>query len=94
MEPPTAALMCGTARRAHRYWLVRLTSSVRRQSSGVISSIGPVGPAMPALLIRMSMPPSYSCASSNRRSIAASSATSAGIAGTWGSSPRKRSSAA
>ena len=60
IEPPPAALMCGTARRAHRYWPVRLTSSVRRQSSGAISSIGPVGPAMPALLIRMSMPPSCS----------------------------------
>jgi hypothetical protein len=45
---------------------------VRRQSSGLISSTPPVGPAMPALLISASSPPREALTSSNSRATSAS----------------------
>src|SRR5438552_6654930 len=53
-----------------------LTSSVRAQSAGSISSQRAVGPAIPALLTSTSRPPSVRSASSKRRATAARSATS------------------
>ena len=49
---------CGTARRVQLNWPVRSMARQRSQSSGLISSTRPVGPAMPALLTRQSRPPS------------------------------------
>ena len=58
-------LRCGTARRTQLNWPVMSMARQRSQSSGLISSTLPVGPAMPALLTRQSRPPSAFSASSN-----------------------------
>ena len=50
---------------------VRLTATTLSQSSGGISSTGSVSPAMPALLISTSSPPSAATASGTMRSISA-----------------------
>ena len=50
MAPPPAARSSGTALRAHRNVPVRLTSSVLRQASSVVSSSRLVGPDTPARL--------------------------------------------
>src|SRR5262245_52349893 len=55
-------------------------SMVRRQSSGEISSTPAVGPAMPALLISPSRPPSEAFASTKKRSTSDSLETSALVA--------------
>ena len=70
------ALRCATASRAQLNWPVRSMARQRSQSSGLISSILPVGPAMPALFTRQSSPPSTLSASSNSRATCARSETS------------------
>src|SRR4051812_42207695 len=57
--------------------LFRSTAMQRSQSSGRMSSILAVGPAMPALFTSTSRPPRFFFTSSNRRSTCATSATSA-----------------
>src|SRR5258708_13037005 len=71
---------CGTARRVQLNWPVRQISRQRSQSSGFISSILDVGPAMPALLTSTSRPPSFVRASANSLWTAARSETSHGVA--------------
>src|SRR6202035_6087101 len=84
IEPPPAALSIGTAKCAQRNCPVRQTSMVRRQSSGLISSTPPVGPAIPALLISASSPPSEALTSSNKRATSASEDTSARVTPAFG----------
>src|ERR1700686_4807621 len=70
---------CGTARRVQLNCPVRQISRQRSQSSGFISSIFAVGPAMPALLTSTSRPPSFASAAANRFFTAARSETSHGV---------------
>ena len=86
MEPPPASFSRGTANRAQRNWPVMLTSRVRLHSSGLTSSTGAVGPAMPALLISTSSPPRCAARSAKSRSTSAGTATSARVNPTPGSS--------
>ena len=69
-------LRCGTASRTQLNWPVMSTARQRSQSSGLISSTLPVGPAMPALLTRQSRPPRCLSASSNSLATWARSDTS------------------
>ena len=77
MAPPPAARSSGTAPRAHRKAPVRLTSSVWRQASSVVSSSRLVGPATPALLTSASSLLHLSARSRYRSSTCASDDTSA-----------------
>src|SRR4051794_19813378 len=67
---------CGTASLVQLNWPVRHICRQRSQSSGFISSILEVGPAIPALLTRTSSPPSFASASANRFLTACRSETS------------------
>ena len=67
---------CGTASRAQLNCAVRRTSRQRSQSSGLISSTRPVGPAMPALFTSTSSPPSACSPSSKKQAASARSDTS------------------
>ena len=87
------ALRCGTARRTQLNWPVMSMARQRSQSSGLISSTLPVGPAMPALLTRQSSPPSAFSAASNRRATAARSETSHTVQVSCGSDLARAASA-
>ena len=77
IDPLPCALRTGTACWAKRKWPSILTAIVWRQPSKVIDSIKPTGPAMPALLIRMSSPPICDTASSKNRAMSSGSEASA-----------------
>src|SRR5882724_11998538 len=80
MVPPPAAFSMGTAWCAHRNWPFSPTSMHRRQSAKLISSTPPVGPAVPALLMSASSPPSEAFTSANSAATSDSLATSARVA--------------
>src|SRR3989442_1561971 len=75
-----ALRIMGTARGAQRKGPVRSISMQRRQSAGSISSTPPVGPAMPALLMSASRPPSSFAAVLKSLSTSFSEETSAATA--------------
>ena len=76
IDPEPCWRKCGAASRAHRNTLSRLTARHRCQSPKAMSSTSAVGPATPALLTRMSRPPSAATACSNNAPTCASSETS------------------
>ena len=76
IDPEPCRRRCGAANREHRNTLSRLTARHRRQSPNAMSSTSAVGPATPALLTRMSSPPSTAMACSNNAPTCASSETS------------------
>src|SRR5476649_1774982 len=63
MQPDLDFLRCGMASRDTSNMAVRLTAITLSQSSGGYCSTGSVSPAMPALLISTSSPPSEATAS-------------------------------
>ena len=84
MQPPFDFLRCGIANRLTSNMAVRLTATTLSQASGGICSTGSVSPAMPALLISTSSPPSAVTASGTMRSISARTAMSQWLAITPG----------
>ena len=76
IEALSEALRASTAKRVQLNWPVSVTARHLSQSSGAIWSIAPVGPAIPALLIRQSSPPSSASAVSNSAATAFLSETS------------------
>src|ERR1051326_5453768 len=77
IRPLRCATRCGIANLEHRNAPVRLTASVRSQSSARASATDAVGPAMPALLTRMSSRP-------NSRTVDSTSFVTAGSPGAAG----------
>src|SRR5262245_49430228 len=68
--------MCGTTARQQLNVPLRLTSSTSSQASGGYSQVRTLGPAIPALLTRMSMPSNAASVASRARSTASSTVTS------------------
>src|SRR6185503_6617621 len=82
MRPLLRAIMCGIACLAQRNAPVTFTASVRSQSARSMSTTRSVGPPTPALLTRMSSPPSSASVAATTDFTAASSATSASAVAT------------